>query len=191
MKFTIHTIETAPDDSKEALAHAKETFSFIPNLEGIFAEAPALLQGSMTLWDLFETTSFTSVERQVIYLTANYENSCNYCMAAHSGLAKMIGMSEKNIEALRNGTPMQDPKLQALRQFTQKMVQDRGWVQDSEIEAFMAAGYSKRQILEVILGIAIKTMHNYTNHIAETPLDRQFKPNVWSKPSSQPVGWAK
>ena len=185
MEFTIHTVETAPDESKEALAHARETFSFIPNLEGIFAEAPALLQGSMTLWDLFETTSFTPIERQVIYLTANYENSCNYCMAAHSGLAKMTGMSEENLEALRNGTPMLEPKLQALRYFTQQMVQARGWVEDSEIEAFMAAGYSKQQVLEVILGVAIKVMHNYTNHIAKTPLDRQFKPNVWSKPNTQ------
>lgn len=184
MEFTIHTLKTAPDNSKEALAHAKETFGFIPNLEGILAEAPALLQGSMMLWDLFETTSFTAIERQVIYLTANYENSCNYCMAAHSGLAKMTGMSEENIEALRNGTPMPEPKLQALRRFTQKMVRDRGWVKDSEIEAFMAAGYNKQQVLEVILGIAVKVMHNYTNHIAKTPLDRQFKPNVWSKPST-------
>ena len=185
MEFTIHTVETAPDESKEALAHAQKTFSFIPNLEGIFAEAPALLQGSMTLWDLFETTSFTPIERQVVYLTANYENSCDYCMAAHSGLAKMTGMSEENIEALRNGTPMLEPKLQALRYFTQQMVRDRGWVEDSEIEAFMAAGYSKQQVLEVILGVAIKVMHNYTNHIAKTPLDRQFKLNVWSKPSTQ------
>ncbi|MGB3655058.1 MAG: carboxymuconolactone decarboxylase family protein [Rivularia sp. (in: cyanobacteria)] len=183
MEFTIHTLETAPNDSKEALAHAKETFSFIPNLEGIFAEAPALLKGSMALWDLFETTSFTPVEQQVIYLTANYENSCNYCMAAHSGLAKMIGMSPENIEALGNGTPMSDEKLQALRHFTQKMVQARGWVEDNEIEAFLAAGYNKQQVLEVILGIAIKVMHNYTNHIAKTPLDKQFKPNVWLKPN--------
>ncbi|MDJ0570726.1 MAG: carboxymuconolactone decarboxylase family protein [Pleurocapsa sp. MO_192.B19] len=184
MEFTIHTLKTAPDNSKEALAHAQETFGFIPNLEGILAEAPALLQGSMTLWDLFETTSFTAIEQQVIYLTANYENSCSYCMAAHSGLAKMKGMSQENIEALRNGTQMPEPKLQALRHFTQKMVQKRGWVEDSEIEAFMAAGYSKQQVLEVILGIAVKVMHNYTNHIAKTPLDRQFKPNIWSKPST-------
>lgn len=184
MEFTIHTLETAPNDSKEALAHAKETFGFIPNLEGISAEAPALLKGSMALWDLFEATSFTPIEQQVIYLTANYENSCNYCMAAHSGLAKMIGMSDKDIEALRNGTPMSDKKLQALRHFTQKMVRERGWVEDSEIEVFMAAGYSKQQVLEVILGIAIKVMHNYTNHIAKTPLDKQFKPNIWSKPNA-------
>ncbi|MGV2827034.1 carboxymuconolactone decarboxylase family protein [Myxosarcina sp. GI1(2024)] len=184
MEFTIHTLETAPSDSKEALAHAKETFGFIPNLEGVLAEAPALLKGAMTLWDLFEATSFTPIERQVIYLTANYENACSYCMAAHSGLAKMTGMSEENIETLRNGTPMLEPKLQALRHFTQKMLQTRGWVEDSEIEAFITAGYSKQQVLEVILGIAIKVMHNYTNHIAETPLDRQFKPNVWKKPTT-------
>lgn len=181
MEFTIYTSETAPKESKEALAHAKETFGFIPNLEGIFAEAPALLKGSMALWDLFETTSFTPVEQQVIYLTANYENSCNYCMSAHSGLAKTIGMSPENIEALRNGTPMSDEKLQALRHFTQKMVRERGWVEDSEIEAFMAAGYSKQQVLEVILGIAIKVIHNYTNHIDKTLLDKQFKPYTWSK----------
>ncbi len=184
MEFTIHTLETAPNNSKEALAHAKETFSFIPNLEGILAEAPALLKGAMTLWDLFETTSFTPIEQEVIYLTVNYENSCNYCMAAHSGLAKIIGMSKENIEALRNGTPIPNEKLQALRYFTQKMVQQRGWVEDSEIEEFIAAGYSKQQVLEVILGIAIKVIHNYTNHIAKTPLDKQFKPNIWLKPSA-------
>ncbi|WP_319421518.1 carboxymuconolactone decarboxylase family protein [Pleurocapsa sp. FMAR1] len=181
MEFTIHTLETAPADSKSALVHAKETFGFIPNLEGIAAEAPALLKGSMTLWDLFETTSFTKIEQQIIYLTVNYDNSCDYCMAAHSGLAKAIGMSQKNIEALRNGTLMVDAKLQALRHFTQQMVKARGWVEDSEIEAFLTAGYSKQQVLEVILGIAVKVMHNYTNHIAKTPLDKQFEPNIWSK----------
>lgn len=80
MDFPIYTIETAPEDSKAALVHAKQTFGFIPNLEGIFAQAPAMLKGSMALWDLFETTSFSSVEQQVIYLTANYEHECRYCM---------------------------------------------------------------------------------------------------------------
>jgi AhpD family alkylhydroperoxidase len=181
MKFTVHTLETAAEDSKLALVHAQETFGFIPNLEGILAEAPALLKGSIALWDLFTTTSFTLIEQQVIYLAANYENSCDYCMAAHSGLAKAIGMSQDNIKALRNGTPMADAKLQALRHFTQQMVKARGWLEDKEIEAFMKAGYSKQQVLEVILGIAIKVMHNYTNHISKTPLDRQFQINAWSK----------
>ena len=182
MDFTIHTIETAPQDSKAALIHAKKTFGFIPNLEGVCAEAPALLQGGMALWDLFSQSSFNAIEQQVIYLTVNYENECNYCMAAHSGLAKIEGMSPEDIEALRTGTPLTDPKLQALRCFTQQMVQARGWVKDAEIEEFMAEGYTKQQVLEVILGIAVKVIHNYTNHIAKTPLDKVFQPHVWSKP---------
>jgi len=184
MNFPIYTLDTAPEASKAALAQAKETFGFIPNLEGIFAQAPSLLKGSMALWDLFEATSFTPVEQQVIYLSANYEHECHYCMAAHSGLAKMIGMSANDIQALRNGTPLSEPKLQALRQFTQRIVQARGWLEEREIEAFLAAGYTQQQVLEVILGIAIKIMHNYTNHIAKTPLDKPFQPYVWSKPAT-------
>ena len=183
MDFPIYNINTAPEESKAALVQAKETFGFIPNLEGIFAQAPALLKGSMVLWDLFETTSFSPIEQQVIYLTANYEHECHYCMAAHSGLAKMIGMAANDLQALREGKQLSDPKLQALRQFTQQMIQSRGWVDDSEIEKFLAAGYTQRQVLEVILGIAIKIMHNYTNHIAKTPLDKPFQPYIWSKPT--------
>jgi len=184
MDFTIYTVKTAPPDSKEALIRAKQVFGFIPNLEGICAEAPALLQAGMALWDLFSTTSFSPIEQQVVYLAANYENECHYCMAAHSGLAKMVGMSSDELQALRNGTPLQEPKLQALRHFTQRMVQARGWVENHEIESFMAAGYGRQQVLEVILGIAVKVIHNYTNHIAKTPLDNVFKANVWSKPKA-------
>ncbi|MFB2977769.1 carboxymuconolactone decarboxylase family protein [Microseira sp. BLCC-F43] len=183
MEFTIHTLETAPAASKEALIHAKETFGLIPNLEGILAEAPAALKGGMALWDLFASSSLTPIEQQIVYLTANYEHDCRYCMAAHSGLAKMVGMASEDIDALRNGQPLADPKLQALRLFTQRAIATRGWLEDREIEEFLAAGYTKQQVLEVILGIAVKIIHNYTNHIAKTPLDKAFQPYVWSKPA--------
>ncbi|MEM7772015.1 MAG: carboxymuconolactone decarboxylase family protein [Cyanobacteria bacterium P01_E01_bin.6] len=182
MEFKIHTIETAPEASKKALQQAKETFKFIPNLEGILAESPAALKSGMALWDLFESSSFTPIEQQVIYLTANFEHNCGYCMAAHSGLAKMIGMDPSDIEALRSAKPLLDKKLQALRLFTQQMIEKRGWVTDQELDAFLAASYTKQQVLEVILGIAVKIIHNYTNHIAETPLDKTFQPYIWSKP---------
>ena len=182
MDFTIYTIETAPQDSQAALVHAQKTFGFIPNLEGVCAEAPTLLQGGMALWDLFSQSSFSVIEQQIIYLTLNYENECDYCMAAHTGLAKIEGVSSEDIKALRTGTPLSDPKLQALRYFTQQMVQERGWVKDAEVEEFLAAGYTKQQVLEVILGIAVKVIHNYTNHIAHTPLDKAFQPHIWSKP---------
>lgn len=181
MKFTIYTVETAPEVSKETLVHAQKTFGLIPNLEGILAEAPAVLKGGMILWDFFEATSFTPTERQVIYLTINYVHECHYCMAAHSGLAETC-MLPADINALRNGEILAEPKLQVLQKFTQRMVEARGWVDERETEEFLNAGYTKQQVLEVILGIALKVIHNYTNHIARTPLDREFQPYVWEKP---------
>lgn len=182
MEFTVHTIDTAPDDSKQSLVHAQETFGFIPNLEGILAESPVALKSGMALWDLFAASSFSPIEQQVIYLTANYENGCSYCMAAHSGLAKMVGMSADHVDALRAGHPLAEPKLQALRHFTQRMIEARGWLGEPEISDFLAAGYTKQQVLEVIVGLAVKTIHNYTNHIADTPLDKAFQEHQWSKP---------
>ncbi|BAZ15750.1 hypothetical protein NIES4071_76220 [Calothrix sp. NIES-4071] len=183
MEFTVHTIETAPSASKEMLAHALDTFGIIPNLEGVLASAPAVLKAGMALWDLFETTSFTPTERQVIYLTINYAHECHYCMAAHSALATSC-MLPRDINSLRNGEILENPKLQALQKFTRCLVEARGWVEDNEVEEFINAGYTKEQVLEIILGIAIKVIHNYTNHIAKTPVDKEFQPYLWNNESN-------
>ncbi|MDJ0702005.1 MAG: ATP-binding protein [Leptolyngbyaceae cyanobacterium MO_188.B28] len=182
MSWPIYTLETASEDSQASLIQAQETFGFIPNVEAVSAEASTLLKGGMALWELFSTTSFTLIEQQVIYLTINFEHNCHYCMAVHTALAGTVEMPVEDIQALRDGTPLKDPKLQALRQFTQRMVATRGWVTQAEISAFMTHGYTKQQVFEVILGIAMKVIHNYTNHIAETPLDDVFQSYAWSRP---------
>ncbi len=182
MSWTIYTIETAPEESKASLIQAQETFGFLPNVEAVSAVAPTLLKAGMTLWELFSKTSFSPIEQQIIYLTANFEHNCHYCMAVHTALAGAVEMAVEDIEALRDGRPLQDPKLQALRHFTQRMVTTRGWVTKDEISAFMTHGYTEQHVLEIILGIAMKVIHNYTNHIAETPLDQVFQPHNWSRP---------
>ncbi|MFO1037499.1 MAG: carboxymuconolactone decarboxylase family protein [Geminicoccaceae bacterium] len=183
--FTLHTPETAPEASKGKLDEAKKAFGFVPNLHAELAEAPAALAGYSAIWDSFGTSSLSPVEQQLVYLTANYENECRYCMAGHSVLAKMVGMPPEVIEALREGRPVPDAKLEALRRFTSAMVVKRGWVEDSDIAAFQAAGYGRQQILEVILGIAVKTISNYTNHVAATPLDAFMADTVWEPPAKR------
>ena len=183
--FTLHAPETAPEASRAALGEAKAAFGFVPNLHAILAEAPAALEGYNALWSLFAETSFTPAEQQVVYLAANFENVCGYCMAGHSVLGKMAGLSADHVEALRDGAPIPDPRLEALRRFTSAVVRKRGFVEETEVGAFLAAGFERRQILEVILGVAVKTLSNYTNHIAETPLDAFMKDTVWTPPSAR------
>jgi alkylhydroperoxidase family enzyme len=186
--FKIHTPETAPEGAKERLKQVETHFGFIPNMLGIQAEAPALLEGYLKLSEVFERTSFTPLERKIVLLSVNYENDCDFCMAGDSYVAAGEGMEEEIIQALRVGAPLGDDKLEALRLFTRIVVRSRGWVDDSEIEAFLEMGYTKQHVLEILLGAALKMMSNYTNHMAETPLNDAFQPHAWIKPTPARVG---
>lgn len=183
-QFTIHSQETAPAASKPLLDKLKKAVGFIPGLYGVFAESPKALEAYDVLATLFKQTSLTTTEQHVVWLAINYENDCGYCVPAHTALAKMDAVPDDVIEALREGTPIADPKLEALRTFTVQVVQKRGWATDDDTRAFLDAGYTQEQILEVILGLAQKVMSNYTNHIAKTPVDAVFKKFAWQKPTT-------
>ncbi|AMM18611.1 carboxymuconolactone decarboxylase (plasmid) [Burkholderia sp. PAMC 28687] len=183
--FTAHTADTAPEASKATLAAVKSTFGFVPNLQANMAESPELLTGYSALWDLFSKSTLISHEQQVVYMSSNFENNCHYCMAGHTTLAGMIKMDPAVIEALRAGVPLPNAKLEALHRFTTLVVRDRGFVPEVDIVAFLAAGYTRQNVLEVVLGVAAKVMSNYTNHLAHTPLDIFMKGNEWTKPVSE------
>lgn len=181
--FTFHETATAPEAARPILEGAAKKYGFVPNILKGMAEAPALLEGYATLSGIFDKTSFSPVERQVVLLSINYVNNCTYCVAAHSGAAKMAGMDDATLKALREGTKLPDAKLDALSRFTKAVVTERGFVDEKTIKAFLDAGYTRQNVLEVVLAVGFKTLSNYANHIMETPLDSQFKPLEWSKPA--------
>ncbi len=182
-RFTQHTRDSAPVGSRAVLATVEADFGMVPNLERTLAESPAALEGYATLWALFETTSLTPVERQVVYQTANFENRCSYCVPWHTLLAEKAGMSPGDSGALRDGTPLDDPKLEALRRFCQALIDHRGHPPEVAVDAFFGAGYTPRHALEVILGLATKTISNFTNGLAGTPLDPEVAHLAWHAPS--------
>lgn len=179
IKFATHTIDTAPEGSKALLESSKNAYSFIPNLHGTMAEAPALLEGYKTLAGIFDKTDLSETERQIILMTNNRLNGCDYCMAAHTTISKMANVPADVIDALRNDTPIANEKLEALRTFAAVIHETRGWPTEEQLAAFTQAGYSQQTVLEIILGTSLKVMSNYTNHIAETEIDSAFAPNAW------------
>jgi len=177
----VHNIETAPEESKPLLEKSQKGFGMIPGLHGVLASAPKTFEAYQNLHQLFTETSFNPEELTVVWQAINVEHACHYCVPAHTGIAKMMKVDDSITEALRNETPLEDAKLEALRTFTLIVVRNRGHVSQEELDAFYAAGYGEQQVLEIILGISQKVISNYTNHIANTPVDAPFKDFAWSK----------
>ena len=130
----------------------------------------------MALDGVFEKGSFTALERQLILLAASVENNCNYCIAAHSTIAKgFLHAAPETVSAIRTTTPVAERKIDALVNLTREIVRERGFAKEETIEAFLSAGYRKEQVMELLLGVALKTISNYLDHISPTPLDKAFE----------------
>jgi alkylhydroperoxidase family enzyme len=175
----IHSIESAPEESKTFLEKSLKANGMVPGLHGVLAGSPQLLEAYQSLHKLFTESSFDKDELTVVWQTINVEHECHYCVPAHTAIANMMKVDASITEALRNKTALPTEKLQALHEFTLKMTRNRGNVSSEELNAFYEAGYEERQVLDIILGLSQKVISNYTNHIANTPVDAPFQKFAW------------
>lgn len=177
--FPIHTLESAPAEAQATLQAVSNKMGFLPAILGAMAESPTALEGYVTLQGIFDKADFTPAERQLILLAVSYENDCHFCVAAHSKGGKASGLDAETVAAVREGRPIEDPKLEALRRFAQTLTVRRGALDSKAVEEFLAAGWSNRQALDVVLGIAVKTLTNYTDAIADVPLNEELADEAW------------
>lgn len=180
--FTVHDETTAPDEAAPMLAGARSRLGFVSTLAGVMAESPQLLAGYNAAYDAFMKTSLPLLARHTVLIAVSVENRCEYCVAAHCTMALRAKMPDDVLRALRAGRELPDPRLQAVAALAMALVRQRGWADDAQLQAFFDAGFDRRQALDVVLGVGVKTMSNYTNHLAHTPLDPAWRDQRWSAP---------
>ncbi|MFM2623813.1 carboxymuconolactone decarboxylase family protein [Vibrio owensii] len=185
-EFTYYTAETAPEESKALVEQSLKGFGMLPNLHAVLAEAPATYKAYNKTFELFmKNTTLSPLEQQVVFMTSNFENNCHYCIPGHTWMMKAGKMPDEVIEALREGTPIPDAKLQALHDFTKELLDNRGHIGDDRLQAFLDAGFTQRQALEVLTGLAAKLISNFTNALAHTQPDKPFEKFAWTHPSER------
>lgn len=161
---------------KDILDYAQKQVGFVPNMYRGMAHAPAVLSTYLHGYGLFrKEAGFTPAEQEVVFLAVSAANGCNYCTAAHSMIAdKKSGVPADVLEAIRAGRSIPNARLAALYTFTQAMVRTQGMPDEGTVKTFLAAGFDEVKVLYVILGIAVKTLSNFSNHVFATPVDEVF-----------------
>jgi uncharacterized peroxidase-related enzyme len=178
-RFAQYTIDDAPAGSRPLLQGVGRSVGFIPNLYATFAESPAALEGTLALDAALDKGTLSKIERQLVKIAVSRENGCAYCVAAHSTLAGMLKARPEVITAVRTGVAVPDAKLDALIAFARAVVRDKGFTGDEAIADFLAAGYTKAQVLELVGVVAVKTLDNYVHALTNAPLDTAFEQQRW------------
>ena len=177
--FPMHAIEDAPEASRSAMQWYLDNFGMVPNLAQIMASSPALLLSYwQTQLNLLEKSGLSKQEVNIVETVVAHQNQCQYCVAGHTAFGKdpLFNNTDEQLNAIREDKDFEEAKLNALRAFTLKALESAGRVTDADLEAFMGAGYSRAQALDVVACIAAKVMSNFTNQIALTPIDEPFAP---------------
>lgn len=181
-RLTLHTLDSAPADSRAFVERAIANNGYLPNLIGILANAPTALETYLTVSALNAKASLTLAEREVVQITAARIHGCEFCVAGHTAIAlKKAGLPAAGVVALQYGGNTGEVRLDAVRAFAEAVIATRGAVGDAALQAFREAGFDEAQALEVVLGISLATLCNFANSLAQSPVNPQlqaFRPGV-------------
>ncbi len=176
-RLTLHTLDTAPEDSRPFVEKAIANNGYLPNLIGVLANAPVALETYLTVSGINARASLSLAEREVVQITAARIHGCDFCVAGHTAIwLKKAGQSPEAVRALHEGQPTGNARLDAVAAFAAAVIARRGAVDDADLQAFLAAGYNQQQALEVVLGISLATLCNFANSLAGTPVNPQLQP---------------
>ncbi len=173
-RFTFHTPDTTSGPTRELLEGIRKGYGFIPNLFAYMAEAPTTVEAYLALNELIAKGSLSAAQQQVALLAVSVENDCEFCIAAHRAIGKMKGANPQTLNALASGSEIADASDRTLATFTRAVVKSRGRPGAAAIQAFLDAGFTKAQILEVILIVSIKTLSNYINHLTNPEPNKEL-----------------
>ncbi|TKC81747.1 carboxymuconolactone decarboxylase family protein [Trinickia terrae] len=182
--FPVYTIESAPERSKPVLDELQRAFGIIPNIAGAIAGSPVLINGFIAVFKGVHSGSFSEAQIQTLLLTNAVTNACTWAVAFHTFLALKEGLEHGDVEAIRNGGLPRERKHAALSQLARTLIARRGHLADADVDAFLAAGFSREQVLEVIAVVAASTITNYAGSVAKPPLEDAFQAYRWSAPAA-------
>lgn len=177
--YPVHTIASAPEKSKPALEQLQKAFGVLPNLPAVIANSPKLINSLVGLFGQVHSPGLSEVENQIVLLTDAVTNSSAYAVAFHTALALQQGVNAEEATAIRERRVPEDPRFAALSILAKTLIVKRGHLSEQELDAFLAAGFTKEQILEVIAVVAASTITNYAGTIANPPLEDQFQQFAW------------
>ena len=163
--FTQHTLESAPAGSRPLITATEQHLGHVPEAVAKLAESPEMLGTFLQASATFEASTLDPLAQEVVVMTIATRNGCRVCIAMHTGRLRQQKADPALITALRKGTPLADTRLEALRNFTLRVLATAGEVPDDELKEFLAAGYTTRNALEVVLGIGTYTMSTLANRL--------------------------
>jgi AhpD family alkylhydroperoxidase len=176
-RIPIHTVDSAPEGSRDALKSLESKYGKVLNIHGEMAHSPAVLHAYVALQDVVrEHATIDAKTREAIALAVGKQDECDYCQAVHTSGGKAAGLTADEMAAVRRGEVNFDPKLDALLHLAREYTAKVGNTTDEAWQAAIDAGWADTQVTELSIHVTLNLLTNYFNHHVHTELDGKPAP---------------
>lgn len=172
--FTVHTAESAPPASRRVMAEIEARQGYLPVGAALLAESPETLQGFLRLSAAFDSCTLDALARETVIMTVAARNGCHLCLAMHAARLAALGAGPSLAAALRAQAPLADARLEAARAFAVRVLDTAGDPGEAALGEFLGHGFTRRNALEVVLGIGAYTLSTLANRLTGAPVDEQL-----------------
>jgi len=173
--FTQHTIESAPPASRRAMTAVSSKQGYLPAGIGLLAESPETLEGFLRMTGTFDACTLDAMAREVVIMTIAVRNGCHLCVAMHTARLATLGADAALVADLRTGAPLGDARLEAVRVFTLRVLDTTGGVGEESLNDLLGHGFTRRNALEIVLGIGTYTLSTLANRLTGAPVDEELR----------------
>lgn len=171
-RLSIPNLEADTGPSGQLYAQIKKAIGSVPNtFAAIAAHGPAALKAVLAADTVLASGSLSKSDREIIKLIISEAAGCDYCVAAHSHLGTLVGVTQEVLKQVRDGKPTGDARRDALVTFVRRLARTSGTISDQDYLAIKAAGYGDAQLVEISLAFATTVFTNVFNRINDTEID--------------------
>lgn len=174
-QFKAYTPENSEGSAKEILTNVEKKYGFVPSLFNYMAEAPYTIEAYANLTALLAKTGLSNAQQQVALLAVSHYNDCGFCRVAHQAFGKMNKANQQTIDAIVNNEEIEDASDRAIVTMVVAITDQRGWIEQAQLDAFLAAGFTRKNVYDLILVVTIKTLSNYSNHLTKPEANDELK----------------
>lgn len=169
-KLSVLKKEQASEQSRQLFEGIEKAVGILPNIYAVIGHSANALGSYLGFSEAQKNGSFNAKEREAIFLAVSEENGCNYCLSAHTAIAKMSGFSEDETLELRAGT-IEDKKLNVLTNLSKSIIANRGRADENFVKEFYEAGYDEKALVDLVALVVDKTFTNYIGRLARPEID--------------------
>jgi uncharacterized peroxidase-related enzyme len=174
--FNVPTREEVSPENQAIFDTLHNSLGFVPNLYATFAYSDAALRDYLSFQN--RKSTLKAKEREVINLVVSEVNGCQYCQSAHTALGKMNGFTDEQIIEIRQGYASFDTKIDALARFVKDITVNRSKPSPENVEALFNAGYTKANLVDILIVIGDKVVSNFLHGVTNIPIDFPLAPQL-------------